>query len=315
MMKKITFLPNILLVATLLSLAACGDKNVKTDAPQTSQSSKDGGYYLDDGPGENAPADIDSIPNAVPKVEAYATRANKPYIALGTQYEPMSAYQPYKKVGTASWYGKRYHGKKTSIGEVYDMYGMTAAHPTLPIPSYAHVKNVTNGRSVLVRINDRGPFIDGRLIDLSYAAAYKLRMIEQGSAKVEVVAIDSLQYNAASTSTVERKPIVLPVETAAPVADVYEPAPVAVESETTYSASDAGFYLQVGAFKSEGNSNALSNKINNFKRPNTAEIFKMYNDGLYRVKVGPYETRKAADLAAVQLRKQYGIKAIVQDHF
>lgn len=189
----------VLLSFVFLSACAGIGSKTKVESPtpptaaQTpdSESKKPGGYYLDDGPGEDAPTDIDAIPDAQLSIETPLERANKPYSALGMQYKPMTVYTPYKKQGMASWYGKRYHGKQTSSGEVYDMYSMTAAHTTLPIPSYARVTNPANGRSIIVRINDRGPFKHDRLIDLSYAAAYKLRLAEQGSALVEVELLDT----------------------------------------------------------------------------------------------------------------------------
>jgi rare lipoprotein A len=158
-------------------LAACGS------APQK------GGYYKDDGPHERPPTSLDRVPDAVPRAEPLHRFANRPYEVLGKGYAPMAAVQPFRQRGMASWYGKRFHGKKTSSGEPYDMYAMSAAHPTLPIPSEARVTNLANGRSVIVRINDRGPFHAGRVIDLSYAAAHKLGYIAQGSAQVEVEAI------------------------------------------------------------------------------------------------------------------------------
>src|SRR5688572_6241921 len=158
----------------LVLLAGCGS------SPQK------GGYYKDDGPGERAPG---NVPDAVPRAEPLHKFANRPYKALGKEYVPMTALQPFRQRGMASWYGKRYHGQKTSSGELYDMYAMSAAHPTLPIPSYARVTNVANGRSVVVRINDRGPFLHGRVIDLSYAAAHKLGYIQAGAAQVEVEAV------------------------------------------------------------------------------------------------------------------------------
>lgn len=194
------FKSGITLLSFLLLSACAGigsETKVESPTPPTtaqtpdSESKKPGGYYLDDGPGEGAPADIDAIPDAQLSIETPLERANKPYSALGSQYKPMTAYAPYKKQGMASWYGKRYHGKQTSSGEVYDMYSMTAAHTTLPIPSYARVTNPANGRSIIVRINDRGPFKHDRLIDLSYAAAFKLRLAEQGSALVEVELLDT----------------------------------------------------------------------------------------------------------------------------
>jgi rare lipoprotein A len=145
-----------------------------------------GGYYLDDGPGDSPPANLDAIPDAVPRHEPVLPRTTRPYTVFGREYQPMSKLQPYKARGIATWYGRRYHGNRTSSGEPYDMYAMTAAHPTLPIPSYVRVTNVANGRSVVVRVNDRGPFLDNRLIDLSYTAARRLDYVQDGSAEVEV---------------------------------------------------------------------------------------------------------------------------------
>ena len=132
------------------------------------------------------PPNLAAIPDAVPRAEPLHRFANRPYVVFGRGYAPMTERVPYRARGVATWYGKRYHGQKTSSGEVYDMYTMTGAHPTLPIPSFARVTNVANGRSVIVRINDRGPFIGDRLIDLSYAAAFRLGYVEAGSATVEV---------------------------------------------------------------------------------------------------------------------------------
>jgi len=143
-----------------------------------------GGYYKDDGPGDSAK--LASIPDAMPRTEPLHRWANRPYEAMGRKYVPLTRVGVYKQRGTASWYGKRFHGNPTSSGEKYDMYKMSAAHPILPIPSYVRVTNVVNRRSVVVRVNDRGPFHAGRAIDLSYAAAYKLGYIAQGSAEVQI---------------------------------------------------------------------------------------------------------------------------------
>ena len=152
-------------------------------------STRPGGYYKDDGPHERPPANLERVADAVPRSEPLHKFANRPYEALGKRYVPMTSVQPFRQSGLASWYGKRYHGQKTSSGETYDMYAMTAAHPTLPIPSYVRVTNVANRKSVVVRINDRGPFKSERVIDLSYVAAYKLGFIQSGQARVEVEAI------------------------------------------------------------------------------------------------------------------------------
>lgn len=162
---------------SLLLLISC------SSAPQR------GGYYKDDGPGDNPPANLASVPDAVPRNEPLHKYANRPYEVFGKKYVPLASVQPFQQRGTASWYGKKFHGQKTSSGETYDMYKMTAAHPTLPIPSYVRVTNVSNGRSVVVRVNDRGPFHGGRVIDLSYVAAYKLGYVGAGSAQVQVEAV------------------------------------------------------------------------------------------------------------------------------
>jgi len=180
-----------------VSLAACSSTRPPSGAgtsasrgdsgrPPVAAKPGGGGYYLDDGPGANAPKDLDAIPDAVPRAEPLNPRTARPYVVFDRQYVPMTALAPYRERGVASWYGRRYHGQRTSSGEVYDMYAMTAAHPTLPIPSYVRVTNVGNGRSVVVRVNDRGPFLNSRLIDLSYTAAAKLGYVNAGSAEVDV---------------------------------------------------------------------------------------------------------------------------------
>jgi rare lipoprotein A len=148
-----------------------------------------GGYYKGDGPGGPPPVNLDSVADAKPRVEPLSRHANEPYTALGRRYVPYTSLKVYRARGVASWYGRKFHGKTTASGERYDMYAMTAAHTILPIPSYARVTNLANGKSVVVRINDRGPFQSDRIIDLSYAAAYRLGYATAGSAKVEVEAI------------------------------------------------------------------------------------------------------------------------------
>lgn len=167
----------VFLVSLLLCVAGCGS------------TSKSGGYYKDDGPHARPSVNLDRVADAVPRAEPLHKSANRPYKALGKEYVPMTSLQAFRQRGVASWYGKRYHGQKTSSGEVYDMYAMSAAHPTLPIPSYVRVTNVANGKSVVVRVNDRGPFLQGRVIDLSYVAAHKLGYIQAGQAQVEVESI------------------------------------------------------------------------------------------------------------------------------
>jgi rare lipoprotein A len=159
--------------------------------PPTAEPPRKGGYYKDDGPHENPPSNLAEVPDAVPRAEPLHRYANRPYTVFGRDYVPLAKLQPFRQRGLASWYGRRFHGQKTASGETYDMYAMTAAHPTLPIPSYVRVTHASSGRSVVVRVNDRGPFHPGRIIDLSYAAAFKLGYIQAGSAPVEVEAIVS----------------------------------------------------------------------------------------------------------------------------
>src|SRR5690606_38178583 len=139
--------------------------------------------------------DVSAIPDAVPRHEPITKAGNKsPYVVLGKQYHVLPSFKNYRARGKASWYGTKFHGRTTSNGEPYNMYAMTAAHKTLPIPCYVKVTNLNNGRSAIVRVNDRGPFHDDRVIDLSYAAAKKLGVYEMGTADVEVVAIDPADY-------------------------------------------------------------------------------------------------------------------------
>lgn len=311
-----------LVVVCIVLLSACGGNfakkpnfpapDVRASSPSVDAETKPspaptgkGGYYLDDGPGDNAPADIDSIPDAQLKTEVPLTRANKPYSALGQKYIPMTNYAPYVKQGVASWYGKRYHGKKTSSGEIYDMYAMTGAHTTLPIPSYVKVTNPANGRSIVVRINDRGPFKHERLIDLSYAAAYKLRLTTQGSGLVEVQAIDT-SPEALQKITNTRTAQVASIP--APVTSIIKNG---TELRNSSESGTASYYVQAGAFKSEVNGDLLQKKIMGLNLADNATVTTVYNDGLYRVKLGPFDTKEDADIFANKVRKQLNISAIV----
>ncbi|MEZ5728325.1 MAG: septal ring lytic transglycosylase RlpA family protein [Burkholderiaceae bacterium] len=162
-----------LALAVSVGLAACSTSNR-------------GAFYQDDGPGRGPPTDIARIPDAQPRDEPLRRAANRPYLVFGKRFTPMTERRPFKQRGEASWYGRKFHGRKTAIGERYDMYAMTAAHPTLPLPSFVRVTNLSNGRQVVVRVNDRGPFLNDRIIDLSWTAAAKLGYERDGHAQVEV---------------------------------------------------------------------------------------------------------------------------------
>src|SRR3989344_3691277 len=168
----------LVFLPVIFALSACGSL------------SRSGGYYQDDGPEARPPADVMAIPDAVPKSEPKSGRGNNAYTVEGKTYTPLTDVAGYHERGVASWYGKKFHGRRTSSGEPYDMYAMTAAHKTLPLPSYVRVRNLENGRSDLVRVHDRGPFLHDRLIDLSYAGAAKLGILGTGTGIVEVEAIN-----------------------------------------------------------------------------------------------------------------------------
>jgi len=162
------------LAVAVVLLAACAS------AP------KQPGFYREDGPPDRVPPDLLATPDAVPRDEPPNPNANRPYVALGRTYVPDTSGAPFHQRGIASWYGRQFQGNRTASGEPYDMFAMTAAHPTLPIPSYARVTSARDGRSVIVRINDRGPFLRDRVIDLSYVAAARLGLASAGSGEVQI---------------------------------------------------------------------------------------------------------------------------------
>lgn len=217
-------------------------------------------------PKDGAPnhfVDVSKIPDAVPRVEPITQAGNRsPYTVLGKTYQVMPVSAGYQQQGIASWYGTKFHGRKTSNGETYSMYGMTAAHKTLPIPSYVRVNNLENGRSVIVRVNDRGPFHDDRIIDLSYAAAKKLGFADKGTARVEVIVINPADY--------QRNSVEAPN----------------IASEKASSGGSP--YLQAGAFSSEHAANNLAAKLR-LMTEHPVQV-RTASDGatLFKVLIGPF---------------------------
>jgi rare lipoprotein A len=217
--------------------------------------------------------DTSAIPNATPKPEPITRAGNKsPYEVFGKTYWVMPSNKGYKESGVASWYGTKFHGRLTSNGEIYNMYGMTAAHKSLPIPSYAKVTNTENGRSIVVRINDRGPFHDERLIDLSFVGAMKLGYADKGTAKVLIEAIDT-----------SPKPKVIPTTTAPPLATP-TPIPPATAPHPQVAKADSGQYLQVGAFTDMATAQQLKNKVRSLTNQ---PIVLRTQDKLHKLWIGP----------------------------
>ena len=252
--------------------------------------------------------DVSRIPDATPTIHTGPYKAN-PYTVLGKTYFPMSESKRYVASGTASWYGTKFHGQNTANGEVYDLYGMSAAHKTLPLPSYVKVTNLDNNRTVILRVNDRGPFYSDRIIDLSYAAAKKLGYAETGTARVKVEGIDPQEWWAqrgrpaplllnqpqvvaqasasaisASTGTVEQY-TPPPQQHAAPAA------PLQVEAKKNVSGPAAGLFLQVGAFANPDAAELLRSKLSGMVRtPVFVSSIARNQQTLYRVRLGPIDT-------------------------
>jgi rare lipoprotein A len=277
---------------------------------------KFGGGYKDDGPSDGPAGSIrTTIPDAVPKPEPLHRFANNPYSVFGRDYVPLRDLKPYKARGIGSWYGRRYHGQKTSSGEIYDMYAMTAAHPVLPIPSYVRVTNPANGKSVVVRINDRGPFHAGREIDLSWTAAYKLGYLGQGSTLVEVESVLPGQVPAVASAPPARDtaPGSAGGMTSAPPADdpiavlaVAEPEPPLPQVQ-----DGRGHFLQLGAFGNRGNAEALRARLARDLGDLAGKLVVQSSGGLFRVQLGPWPDAAAAQLAGVRLRESFGMAPVV----
>ena len=279
-----------LLVALLVSACGTSSGPRRSDSP----AGRGGGYYLDDGPGDNAPANLDAIPDAIPRVEPIIRATSRPYQVMGRYYTPMSELAPYRTRGLATWYGRRYHGRQTSSGETYDMYAMTAAHTTLPIPSYARVTSVDSGRSVIVRINDRGPFVGERVIDLSYVAAYKLDLLRRGSGMVEVESI--LTANASATARAPAEQSTQPVQAAA-ITETR--APPSIQQTPAVTASPTGHYLQLAAFSVKENADRFLERVRALPDAEQTPVSVVSAGALYRVQSGPYADRRAAEQAAL----------------
>lgn len=256
-----------------------------------------------DGPPSQPPPDLMSRPEPEPRVEPIRSGGpNKPYQVLGRSYTPVAADLPMTERGLASWYGRKFHGRPTASGEPYDMYAFSAAHRTMPLPSWALVRNPANGRELVVRVNDRGPFHEDRVIDLSYAAALKLDLL-RGVAPVEVRRlthedIRSGRWREASVVTVAAR---LPAEAVADAAD--DPAPP--------EAAAAGYWLQLGAFRQRQGAHALREQMARELAWLEPWLTIVDERALYRLQAGPFGTRGEAQSAAERIRGATAMQPVV----
>ncbi|MBB6522947.1 rare lipoprotein A [Pseudoteredinibacter isoporae] len=263
--KYFTRVAQLLMV---LGLCACSQQEIKDSGP-------------------SRPLDFSGSPDAIPKQENRTRAGNKsPYVIFGKTYRVLSDSRGFRQQGEASWYGKKFHGRNTSNGEVYDMYAMTAAHKTLPIPSYVRVTNHSNGRSVVVRVNDRGPFHGNRIIDLSYAAASKLGFAERGTAPVSVEAIDT------GNPPLRHAGVVHP-GTAEPTQEIVRAPSPSSGNRNAHLGKQS--YLQVAAFSQRQSAEQLLARL----RSSISEPMRLNQaKGLFRVHIGPLT--KVNDIAAVR---------------
>jgi rare lipoprotein A len=256
--------------------------------------------------GSNVPApppDVLSIPDAVPRAEPRGTRGNPPfYEVFGKRYHVMASSEGWVERGLASWYGPGFHSASTSLGEPYDMYAMTAAHKTLPIPCYAEVTNTRNGRKVVVRINDRGPFVGDRIIDLSYTAAAKLDMLLQGTAPVEVRVISPAEGSSrpgAGAALPPSTPVAPPVQTQA--ASV--PPVTVVNAPATKPPGVTAMFIQAGVFSDHENARRRVEVLlaAGIELASLQEVSRS-DRALQRVRIGPFATVEEFDLNMKRLK-------------
>lgn len=259
---------------------------------------KPGGYYMDDGPADKIPEGLLELPDAEPRVEPYARGPSKPYTVFEKTYVPITDERPFVQRGRGSWYGKKFHGQRTASGEIYDMFKMTAAHPTLPIPSYARVTNLRNGKQVIVRVNDRGPFHSERIIDLSYTAALKLGYVQSGSAELEVERLLPEEIVRMQTEKRRRDSLAkVPATTADdPIAKL------SAGSSPPVAAESGGIFLQFGAYAQPQNAQAMRERLLSGWPADLPPPTVVQSGGLYRLHSGPFASREQAATAAQQLK-------------
>ncbi len=260
------------------------------------------------------PAGVLSQPDPVPRDEPLSASGNSlSYVVFGKRYYRLDSARNFDETGVASWYGRKFHGRLTASGEPYDMFSMTAAHKSIPLPAFARVTNLANNRSVVVRINDRGPFVDDRLIDLSYAAAAKLDMLDKGTANVRVVTLSGVPGESVPLQTAATV-YVKPYQEPQPILSLPSPTPGATIAPQPGGdivlASSSGRFLQIGAYGSFAAADELRVRVDG-SVVGVVFVSKLPSSALFRVQIGPFTT--AAELAAAKatLLERHSIDAIV----
>lgn len=311
-------LPLAACITAALLLASCSSNRAPQPAVVPGQSTgisgpddynrphKDGAPWWD--------VDVSKIQDAIPMPHYGPVKAS-PYVVFGKQYFPIQDARRYQAVGPASWYGTKFHGQATANGETYDLYGMTAAHKTLPLPSYVRVTNLENDKVVVLRVNDRGPFYSDRIIDLSFAAAKKLGFAEKGTARVKVEGIDPHEWWAqqgrpvplvlannqparASAVQTVAQPVSQPIEHYSPPLTQHAAAvvPVQIDAKKNDSLAASGLYLQVGAFANPDAAELLKSKLS---QTSSVPVFisSVVRDQqiLHRVRMGPISNQGEAE--------------------
>lgn len=280
-------------------LVACSSNQPAPPAPAPAPAPTDR-YSQKQDAAPAKPVDVSTVADAIPREEPKSRYGNPDsYQVLGKRYYTKDSSEGYTARGIASWYGTKFHGHRTSSGEPYDMYKMTAAHKTLPLPTYARVTNLDNGKTVVVKINDRGPFHDNRVMDLSYAAASRLDILGEGTGLVEISAITPQE----------------PANIVVSRADLQSP-PAAETRTATSSGHKPSLYLQVGAFVSRDNAERLKNRLNTSLPTEQTQIFAAQANlkQVYRVRIGPLESVESADKLASSLSAQgFGKPQVVID--
>ena len=284
-----------------------------------------------DGPPLSVPPNLADLPDVVPQIEPIKPGGpNKPYVVLGQSYEPLQGDVEWNEKGGASWYGNKFHGRRTASGELYSMFGLTAAHKTLPIPSYVRVRNVRNGKEVIVRVNDRGPFHPGRVIDLSYAAAARLDIVSHGVGQVEIARLtfDEIRSGAWQRGTVLDPDATrlsatglpggepsAPSGTWAATVPPANPAPAAAEPSTAtaraHTPAARGFWVQLAALSRRDGVDKLQQRIADQLTGLLPLLAVFHESPHYKLQAGPFASRHEAQQAARQVRETLQLQPMV----